>query len=68
MTAADFEVLRETLGLNWKTLADNLGVSERELRRYRRGEITVPYKVWLAAQGLICQRLHAGRPLLRRAG
>lgn len=62
MHEGDFAVLKELCG-SYKRLAQQLGISERHLRRYRRGEWPVPEKVQLAAEGLICRMLHQNRPM-----
>jgi DNA-binding Xre family transcriptional regulator len=58
MTEADFEIVRRTLNVNWTKLANELGVSERQLRRYREGKQEVPRVVELACMGLICRETH----------
>lgn len=63
MTDADFRVLRASIKVDWKRLAELLGVTERTLRRWRQGEGPVPAWVPAAAEGLICRVLHQGQVL-----
>jgi predicted transcriptional regulator len=62
MKEADWLVVRRSLDMNWAEIARQLEIDERTLRRYRKGELPVPYKVQLALEGLICRKLHGNRP------
>ncbi|MEV6219882.1 hypothetical protein [Nocardia sp. NPDC051833] len=42
MTAAEFKVVREFLGLTTRWLADELGIQERTVQRWDGGQSTVP--------------------------
>jgi hypothetical protein len=62
MKEADWLVVRKTLNVkSWSTIARRLDISERNLRRYRRGELAVPRVVQLALEGLLCRELHSDR-------
>lgn len=62
MLEADWLVIRRTLKRNWAQIADDLDISERHLRRYRKGESEVPVMVQLALEGLLCRALHQDKP------
>ncbi len=52
MTAAEFRVVREYLGLTTRWLADRLGVQERTVQRWEAGASPIPDGVRLAIEQL----------------
>jgi hypothetical protein len=60
---ADWLVVRRVLKKNWQGLADELGISIRNLRRYRIGELQTPRVLQLALEGLMCREFHGTKPV-----
>ncbi|SDL27345.1 DUF1870 family protein [Streptomyces indicus] len=52
MTAAEFKVVREFLGLTGDWLAGHLGVSSRTVRHWEQGKFAIPDGVRLAVEDL----------------
>ena len=48
MVSAEYDGLRETLGMTRKEFASALGLDLRTARRYERGEVAIPRYVALA--------------------
>ncbi len=61
MNTGDWVLLAEMLGMKWVSLAAALGISPRQLYRYRDQEVPTPDKVKLAAEGLVCREVHQKR-------
>lgn len=63
MRRRDWLEVQGALRLSWTELAGQLGVSARQIFRYRDEEHATPLKVQLAIEGLMCRLKHGGEPV-----
>ena len=52
MTAAEFKIMRERLGVSGRWLADKVGVQDRQVRRWESGVAPVPADVVALIQSM----------------
>ncbi|TDW31008.1 helix-turn-helix domain-containing protein [Cryobacterium psychrophilum] len=52
VTAAEFKILRERLGVSGRWLADRVGVQDRQVRRWESGVAPVPADVVALIEGM----------------